>query len=202
MNASLASKGEKTAGRIMDVAERLFARNGYAATTLREIAQEAGLREPGLYNHFANKEALYGAVLERSLRPMETRITALFEAKGDLTAAIALPGEMLRLNAQHPHMPSLFYQAIQSFNEGSPASAAAERILQLFSKGARSNRRLMPGDDDSVVLQGVAMFNLCCGYFLVQPLLKELAGIDALGEDALAKQQRLLERVMRTFLIG
>ena len=86
MNASLASKGEKTAGRIMDVAERLFARNGYAATTLREIAQEAGLREPGLYNHFANKEALYGAVLERSLRPMETRITALFEAKGDLTA--------------------------------------------------------------------------------------------------------------------
>ncbi|MDD3799265.1 MAG: helix-turn-helix domain containing protein [Novosphingobium sp.] len=196
------TKGEMTAQRIMDAAEKLFARQGYQATTLRDIAEDAGLREPGIYNHFANKEALYAAVLERSLRPMEQRIARLLEAPITPAEALALPGEILRLNAEHPQMPALFYQAIQAFHEGSPAGNAAEWMLRLFAQGRALNRQVMPGDDDSVVLQGIAIFNLCCGYFLAQPLLRELAGIDALSDDALEKQQRLMERVMRAFLIG
>ena len=41
-----------------DGAEALFARQGYDGTSLRQIAQGAGIKEPGLYNHFSGKQAL------------------------------------------------------------------------------------------------------------------------------------------------
>lgn len=42
------SKGRRTANRILDAAEELFARNGYGATSLRDIASQVGVQQPGL----------------------------------------------------------------------------------------------------------------------------------------------------------
>lgn len=42
---------------------RLFARNGYAGTSIRAIAREVGLSESVLYAHFASKQAIFEAVL-------------------------------------------------------------------------------------------------------------------------------------------
>jgi len=44
---------------ILDVAMKLFAKKGYAACTVREICQAAGITKPVLYYHFQNKEHLY-----------------------------------------------------------------------------------------------------------------------------------------------
>ena len=67
------TKGERTAQRILDVAENLFAQQGYEGTSLRQIAQGAALTEPALYNHFSGKQALYEAVLHRA-RSEERRV--------------------------------------------------------------------------------------------------------------------------------
>ncbi|HEY5996453.1 MAG TPA: TetR/AcrR family transcriptional regulator [Candidatus Deferrimicrobiaceae bacterium] len=45
--------------RLLAGATGLFARKGYAATTVREIVEAAGVTKPVLYYYFANKEALY-----------------------------------------------------------------------------------------------------------------------------------------------
>ena len=50
-------------------AARLFARNGITATTTREIASAAGLRQPSLFHWFANKDAIVEALLELSIAP-------------------------------------------------------------------------------------------------------------------------------------
>ena len=62
--------GERTAERILDAAEELFAERGYNGTTLRDVATRVGVRPPSLYNHFASKDALYAAVLERGIGPL------------------------------------------------------------------------------------------------------------------------------------
>ena len=54
-----------TRDRILDTAEALFAERGFAGTAVRDIAAAVGLTAASLYNHFAGKEALYAAVLER-----------------------------------------------------------------------------------------------------------------------------------------
>ncbi len=53
------------AERILDEASRLFAERGWAATSLREIAEAAGCTKPALYYHWGNKEALFLAALRR-----------------------------------------------------------------------------------------------------------------------------------------
>ena len=52
---------------IIESAARAFARGGYAATSMADIAAAAGVSHLIVYRHFASKELLYDAVLERAL---------------------------------------------------------------------------------------------------------------------------------------
>jgi AcrR family transcriptional regulator len=52
--------------QILDAATRAFARGGFAATGLDDIAAEAGVTHVILYRHFASKCDLYRAVLDRA----------------------------------------------------------------------------------------------------------------------------------------
>lgn len=55
--------------RVFAVADRLFAERGYKAVTLRDIAQELGIRQASLYYHFpGGKEELYVSVTENGLQ--------------------------------------------------------------------------------------------------------------------------------------
>ncbi len=52
---------------ILEAAERVFARTGFAGATMAEIAAEASLPKPNLHYYFGNKGELYRAVLARTL---------------------------------------------------------------------------------------------------------------------------------------
>ncbi|BBX69157.1 TetR/AcrR family transcriptional regulator [Mycolicibacterium psychrotolerans] len=62
--ATLFAKGEDRRQRILAVAERLLARNGWRSTSLAQIAREAGVTSAGLLHHFESKEQLLNAVLD------------------------------------------------------------------------------------------------------------------------------------------
>ena len=51
---------------MVDAATRVFAKKGFAAATMKEIAVEAGYTAPAFYNYFAGKEELYEALLART----------------------------------------------------------------------------------------------------------------------------------------
>jgi len=66
MDDAQISKGERTRQAIMEAAYDLFLKHGYAATSMRQIAERAGLALGGIYNHFLNKEAIFSElILER-----------------------------------------------------------------------------------------------------------------------------------------
>ena len=50
--------------RILEASLELFARQGYVATSMRQIAAAVGIRAPSLYNHFAGKEAILTALID------------------------------------------------------------------------------------------------------------------------------------------
>lgn len=52
---------------VLALAGDLFARNGYAATTVRDIADAAGILSGSLYHHFASKEAMADEILRAFL---------------------------------------------------------------------------------------------------------------------------------------
>src|SRR5829696_925611 len=49
--------------QLIEVATKLFARNGYEATTTAAIALAAGVTEPILYRHFKSKQELFVAIV-------------------------------------------------------------------------------------------------------------------------------------------
>ncbi len=53
---------------ILDAALAAFSAQGYADTRIDEIAQRAGLSKGGLYAHFDSKEAIFHALLQRSMQ--------------------------------------------------------------------------------------------------------------------------------------
>jgi len=64
---------------ILDTAERLFAANGYAATSLRSIIAEAGVNLAAVHYHFHSKEALLEAVILRRSVPANQERLALLD---------------------------------------------------------------------------------------------------------------------------
>jgi AcrR family transcriptional regulator len=54
---------ERRKAKVMDVATRLFVLNGFAATSLVDIAKEAGVATRTVYQHFGDKEAIFFEVL-------------------------------------------------------------------------------------------------------------------------------------------
>jgi AcrR family transcriptional regulator len=53
--------------QILEIATGIFARRGFQGSTTREIAQRAGVTEALVFRHFATKEELYWAVIERKI---------------------------------------------------------------------------------------------------------------------------------------
>lgn len=69
--------------KILDAAEDLFARRGFAGIGMREVAEAAGLGKSSLFHHFKSKAELYAAVVGRILDHLDEQLTAALAAGGD-----------------------------------------------------------------------------------------------------------------------
>lgn len=63
-NSRSATKGAQTRRAILDAAIDRFGRDGYRATSVADIARDAGLSGPAAYAYFPNKEALFLAAID------------------------------------------------------------------------------------------------------------------------------------------
>lgn len=64
---------------ILDGAFTVFARRGYAQACVKEIAQEAGVAKPTVYNHLNDKESLYREAVEAAADRIGARSVAVVE---------------------------------------------------------------------------------------------------------------------------
>jgi TetR/AcrR family transcriptional regulator, cholesterol catabolism regulator len=76
------SKSERTRLRILHAAAKAFRQNGYAASSLRDIADSAAMQAGSLYYHFDSKEALAEAVMDEGVLGARRAATAEIEALG------------------------------------------------------------------------------------------------------------------------
>jgi AcrR family transcriptional regulator len=63
-------RSEKSRQQILDAALKLFSHKGYGATSVRDIAEEAGLSKGNVYHHFPDKETIFRALLDRYFQVM------------------------------------------------------------------------------------------------------------------------------------
>src|SRR5207247_11480536 len=80
---------------IDEVASELFHANGYAATSVRDIARALDIQGASLYAHVASKEDLLWAIVDRAATDFDTAVErALAETRtvdsGELLAAVVV----------------------------------------------------------------------------------------------------------------
>jgi TetR/AcrR family transcriptional regulator, cholesterol catabolism regulator len=107
-------------GELLDIAARLFAERGLRATTVRDIADAAGILSGSLYHHFDSKESMVDEILRGFLdalfdryhgivaqdlgprRTLEAIVVASFTALDEHHAAVAIYQNEARRLAEQP----------------------------------------------------------------------------------------------------
>ena len=192
------SKGQRTADRLLDTAELLFAQKGYEATALRDIAAAANIQQPGLYKHFESKDALYRQVLQRALQPLADEMEATISRSPREASFRTLSDKLIDVLAQHPNVSMLLIRSILSppSDRDEIGMAWVERLMDYGRRITRAAEVEPPAED--LILQIVAIFNMMFGYFWAAPLSRGLAGIDPLSPAMIERQKALLSRFIAT----
>lgn len=195
---------DSTAYRIIDAAEELFALKSYEGTTLREIAKKVGIREPSIYAHFPNKEAIYGAVIDRALIPFYNEINNWNKSDLTLRELFDIPKKLLALHSEHPHAAQILHK---EFN--SPADRISPKMLSWLEQFTDQSQSFMSGlpenehtrvNKQKVVMNTIALTNMTLGFFSSQGMLQKLLGEDydqhALYEENLKIVSRMFKSLM------
>jgi len=82
MNLQVKTKPDDTRERIMETADALFRRLGYAKTAVADIASELGMSPANIYRFFPSKIAIVQAMCQRCLVELEEKAWAVARAKG------------------------------------------------------------------------------------------------------------------------
>jgi len=91
--ARQAERLEATRGAIVAAATDLFGRQGYAATTMDQVASAAGVAKGAVYHHFPGKERLFETVLEAVTQQLAAEIAGRAAAAADVWDAVAVATE-------------------------------------------------------------------------------------------------------------
>jgi AcrR family transcriptional regulator len=88
MNPQVKIKPDDTRGRIMDTAEALFRRLGFAKTAVADIAAELKMSPANVYRFFPSKNAIVEAICQRCLGELEDRAWMVARSRGSAAERI------------------------------------------------------------------------------------------------------------------
>jgi AcrR family transcriptional regulator len=136
----------ETPDRILDAAEELFARQGFKATTIKQIGSAAGLNPALIYYYFGSKEELYKRLLGRLFATLSQRGTERLAAAPSPEAAVrALVGLQSEVLSGHPGVPRLMAREMADHGaahaqEGFTqlAATAFRRLCEIIEAGQRA----------------------------------------------------------------
>jgi TetR/AcrR family transcriptional regulator len=120
--------------QILDAAERLFAGQGFARTTIKQIGRAAGVNSALLYYYFADKDQLYREVLQRFVAGLVARTMSGSAGGGPPDRRLrAFVEAQVQTLAEHPHAPRLLVREMIDYD----AAHAVAQIQHLSVTGFR-----------------------------------------------------------------
>ena len=184
--------------RILDAAESVFARAGFHAATMQDVAAEAGMSPGNLYRYFASKDAIIAGMAERDRTLIAADFAELDPGKGNVLDQLEALGRKHLI--EEPREKAVI--CIQIWAEASRNPAMAKMCaaidstvisgLALAIAGAKASGELPENLDDARFLQ--AIFMMADGFFCRRATDP---GFDTvMAADTLFKAMRGLARVL------
>jgi TetR/AcrR family transcriptional regulator len=108
--------------RLLERATDLFARKGYASTTVREIVQAAGVTKPVLYYYFRNKEGIYLELMKEAWERFDTLLVRAQKEPGSVREKILhLMDQVFGLVLERIEVARIGYSTYYGYPQGAPA---------------------------------------------------------------------------------
>ena len=180
------SKGEASQQRIIDAACELFLEQGYHGTSMRQIAERAGLTMGGIYNHFGGKESIWEAVF-MARHPYHTILPLVIEAEGKTIAEFvrtAANDVVTELQKHDELLNLMFIELVEFGGQHLPEifHAATPHLLPLAAKFRQLHGRLRPFPLPILARSFAGLF---FSYYITERLMppdvRPLMGDDALN---------------------
>jgi AcrR family transcriptional regulator len=139
-------KGEATRLAIEDAALSLYTEQGYHATSMRQVADKAGLALGGIYNHFKSKEDIFEAIIVDK-HPYKKVLPAILEAEGGTLADFFVNAFHIivdEFNKQPEYMNLMFIELVEfkGRHGSSLLSEIAPKVLPVFERIIKGRKDL------------------------------------------------------------
>jgi AcrR family transcriptional regulator len=187
------TKGERTRQAVLEAAYSLFLEQGYAATSMRQIAEGAGLALGGIYNHFDRKEAIFAELIV-DRHPYKQILPILLNTSTEdietfvRTAAQAMVSELGR----RPDFIKLMLIEMVEFNGRNMPNMLNQVLPQILPLIERFNNKLLRSIPPFVFFR--AFLGLFFSYYMTELLLA--------GTPAARMSNNALDHFVEIFLHG
>jgi AcrR family transcriptional regulator len=189
------SKGERTRQQIMEGAIVLFNTQGYHGTSMRQIAETAGIALGGIYNHFPSKEDIYSAVV-LEYHPVNYILPQLEQIEEETIeqSVRRVAGQVFEsLNTNQSYLNLMFVELVEFRGKHIP-----EVLRQIFPRSLNFARQIKQRKghlrDIPLPLMVVSFVGLIFFYVFLGKFFKNLLGEQSAEEG--------LDHILNIFLYG
>jgi TetR/AcrR family transcriptional regulator len=199
------ARSERTRAAILAAAEALFAERGLAATRLEDVAATVGIRRASIFYYFADKAALYDAVLADVFDGLLARIEPVLVSRVPLAErAVAAVSEWIDYIAARPSTARILLREVADGRAGHEPPLL--RHTRAFHELIGRVVAIDPGDPMALTppVDPVNLASLVAGstvfFVAAMPALLPGAHFDPLAEEHLAAHKREVLGTVRRLL--
>lgn len=167
-------KGETTRLAIEDAAIGLFLEQGYHATSMRQVAERAGLALGGIYNHFSSKDEIFQAIIIDQ-HPYKKILPLILAVEGN--TAEEFFGNAFRIVihelGKRPEFINLMFIELVEFRGKHGAVMLREiapKVLPIFEKLVKSMKGLRV-TNPAVLMR--SFFGMIISYFVTEMIISD-----------------------------
>jgi len=192
-----------TRDRLLQVAQALFAERGYRGTSLRDISARIGIKAPSLLHHFASKDALYLAVLDRIFIRLEAAAGSMAAGPGSHRERIERGvGSAIDFIAARPHFDRIMWnEFIDDKSVG--RQMLKRRVPPLFNamvdfiREGQQQGEFRPEVDPFHFV--MSLISVTIGYFTTGAVVRRIWNTDLLDGPTMERRKReVADMVERT----
>lgn len=190
-------QGEATRNAIIAAAEKHFALQGFAATHLEDIAEEADIRAATLLYYFPSKQALYDEMDKAIFRSAEALITTYLTGRTDpYDKLIRLIDAWLDFLVARPTAARIYQRNMAGSGMQHPprefSGPARERFVSLVREGQSSSAFRSVDPNHLLYIVGGGIVNFVC---------METWNSNAIPEASIASFRATLHALVRSLLV-
>ena len=184
---------------LLDAAEALFARQGFAGTTIKAIGAEAGVNPALLYYYYPDKGRLYHAVLERRIGGFARRVaTELPDGIPPLEAIELILRGYAQVMQAAPQLPRLLARELADHEAEHAlplireiAAGLFQRICELIRNGQRRGQ-IRRGLDPRFT--AISLVSQMAWFFVARPAVSRLLGHE--GSVSVSQVERYVDHAV------